>query len=145
MCTHIKVLPRIKFILTSCFLCFDLISWQKLFNQSDSSIIFNQSDWRGKKWCYYHLSISDQIWLMLKTSMSWKLVWIYLKSQNKFWNLKIWFKSENELSCLKIYFKCGPRRVVQCGCIQSCHIINLNTCSWHHSAEPMFEINFQTR
>ena len=82
---------------------------------------------------------------MLKTSTSWKSVWIYLKSQNKFWNLKIWFKSENKLFCLKIYFKCGPRRVVQCACIQPYHVINLNTRTRHRSVGSMFEIIFSDR
>ena len=49
------------------------------------------------------------------------------------WNLKtsfeIWkfgLNLKKKLSCLKIYFKRGPRRVVQCACIQPCHVINLH-------------------
>ena len=91
------------------------------------------------------LAIFQHFSFMLKTSMSWKSVWIYLKSQNKFWNVKIWFKSENKLFCLKIYFKCGPRRVVQCACIQPYHVINLNTRTRHRSVGSMFEIIFSDR
>ena len=81
---------------------------------------------------------------MLKTSISWKSIWIYLKSQIKFWNLKIWLKSEIFLSCLKINFKHGAWGVVPCACIQVCHVVRLNTCTLHHSAGSMFEIDFQT-
>ena len=74
--------------------------------------------------------------LMMKTSMSLKSIWIYLISHIKFWNLKSWFRSEKNFFCLKIYFKYGPFGVVPCVCM-----INLNTCTWHHSAESLFEIS----
>ena len=34
--------------------------------------------------------------------------------------------------------------MVQCECIKLYHITNLNTSTWHHFVESMFEINFQT-
>ena len=48
------------------------------------------------------------------------------------------------LSCLKINFKNGPCGVVPCACIQVYHVVRLNTCTLHHSAGFMFEIDFQT-
>ena len=33
--------------------------------------------------------------------------------------------------------------VVTCVCVQCYHMMNLNTCTWHHAAGTMFEINFQ--
>ena len=84
-----------------------------------------------------YFGVFQTMTLMPKTSMSWKSVWIYLKSQ-------IEFNSEIFLSFLKIYFKHRPGGAVQCACIQNNHMINLTTCTWHHSAGSMYEINFQT-
>jgi hypothetical protein len=70
--------------------------------------------------------------------MSWKSVWIYLKSQIKFWNLKILFKSEWNSCISNFYFK---HKVVPWVCIQTYHVIDSNTHTWHHSDGFMFEID----
>ena len=56
---------------------------------------------------FHYLKDQLKLFLMPKTSISWKSIWIYLKSQMEFWNLKIEFKSEKVLSLLKIHFKYG--------------------------------------
>ena len=70
--------------------------------------------------------------------MSWKSVWIYLKSQIKFWNLKILFKSEWNSCISNFYFK---HKIVPWVCIQTYHVIDSNTHTWHHSDGFMFEID----
>ena len=78
-----------------------------------------------------------------KTFYVLKVIWIFLKSQIKFRNLKIQFRWEEFLFCLKIYFKHGPYEVVPCVHIKLYHVKNLNTSTWHHSSESIFEIDFQ--
>ena len=84
------------------------------------------------------ITIDETFYICLENPF--EFIW-NLKSSFEIWKFGLDLKFF--LFRLKIYFKHGPREVVPCVCIKPCHMINLNSCTWHHSAESTFEINFQ--
>ena len=52
-------------------------------------------------------------------------------------------KRENLIQIWKIFVSSWTPQSVPCVWIKPYHMINLNFCIWHHSAESIFEVDFQ--
>ena len=64
------------------------------------------------------------------------------------WNIKssfeIWKFNLNLKKFHAVWKFISNMEVVPCVCIQPYHVITLNTHTWHHSTESIFEINVRT-